>query len=110
MAAMLSWLCACMKNVGLVIVLYIAISFILTLAGSVIQMVLLFMEGMGGKESTISVLRFIDRINVTSGAVYIGAGTKYTMKDILYLTVPAIVSILGFLGLGLWRFNKKDLK
>ena len=109
-SAMLSWLCACMKNVGLVIVLYIAISFILTLAASIITIVLSVLQVTGGKESTIATLEFINKINVTNAATYIGAGTEYTMKDILYLTVPAIVSILGFLGLGLWRFNKKDLK
>lgn len=109
-SAMLSWLCACMKNVGLVIVLYIAISFILTLAASIITIVLTVLQATGGKESTVATLEFINKINVTNSAAYIGTGTEYTMKDLLYLTVPATVSILGFLGLGLWRFNKKDLK
>lgn len=109
-AAMLSWLCACMKNVGLVIVLYIAISFVLVLAGSIMQMVARVMESIGGNENTVSVLKFLDRINVGSAVTYIGTGTKYTLEDILYLTLPSTVGILGFLGLGLWRFNKKDLK
>ena len=109
-SAMLSWLCACMKNVGLVIVLYIAISFILTLAGSIISIVLLFMQTTGGKESTISVLEFISKINVANAATYIGAGTEYTAKDLLYLILPSTVGVVGFLSLGLWKFNKKDLK
>ena len=109
-AAMLSWLCACMKNVGLVIVLYIAISFVLVLAGSIMQMVAMVMETVGGNEKTISVLKFLDRINVGSAVTYIGTGTKYTLEDILYLTLPSTVGLLGFLGLGLWRFNRKDLK
>lgn len=109
-AAMLSWLCACMKNVGLVIVLYIAISFFLVLAGSIMQMVAMVMETLGGNEKTIDLLKFLDRINVASAVTYIGNGTKYTLEDVLYLTLPSIVGILAFLGLGLWRFNKKDLK
>ena len=109
-SAMLSWLCACMKNVGLVIVLYIAISFILTLAASIITIVLTVLQATGGKESTIATLEILNKINVANAAAYIGAGTEYTMKDLLYLTVPAAAGILGFLGLGLWRFNKKDLK
>ena len=109
-AALLSWLCACMKNVGLVIVLYIAISFVLVLAGSIMQMVYTIMETLDGNEKTISVLKFLDRINVASAVTYIGTGTKYTLEDVLYLTIPSIAGILGFLGLGLWRFNKKDLK
>lgn len=109
-SAMLSWLCACMKNVGLVIVFYIAFSFGLTLASSIIQMVLFYMENAGGKESTISILRFVDRINVASAVTYIGTGAKYTCKDLVYLILPSTVGILGFLGLGLRKFNKKDLK
>lgn len=109
-SAMLSWLCVSMKNVGLVIVLYIAFSFALTLVGGILQVVLPILEIIGGKESLVSVLRFLDRINIGTASMYIGTGTEYTLKDILYLTVPAIAGILGFLGLGIWKFNKKDLK
>lgn len=109
-AALLAYLCANMKNVGLVIVLYIAVSFILVIAGSIVQVVVSIMETMGGNERWLSVLRFIDRINVGSAATYIGMGTKYTLKDVLYLTIPSIVGILGFTGFGILRFKKKDLK
>jgi ABC-type transport system involved in multi-copper enzyme maturation permease subunit len=109
-AALLSCLCACMKNVGLVIVLYIAISFALVIAGSILQVVLMVMETMVDHESMVQVLRFIDRINVANAATYIGTGTTYTLEDVLYLTLPATAGTLGLLGLGLWRFNKKDLK
>lgn len=110
MSALLSWLCASMKNVGLVIVLYIAITFALTMAASIIQIIIAFLESIGDQESTLSVLRFFDRINVGNYASYIGQGTKYTLKDVLYLTLPSIVGILGFVSLGLLKFNKKDLK
>ena len=109
-SALLSWLCASMKNVGLVIVLYVAITFFLVMAGSIIQVVITVMEELGGSENTIAVLRFIDRINIGNAAAHIGTGTSYSLEDVLYLTVPSIVGILGFTGLGLWRFNKKDLK
>ena len=109
-SALLSWLCASMKNVGLVIVLYVAITFFLVMAGSIIQVVIAVLQELDGNESTISVLRFIDRINVGSAATYIGKGTSYTLEDVLYLTLPSLAGILGFTGLGLWRFNKKDLK
>ena len=109
-AALLSCLCACMRNVGLVIVLYIAVSLVLVIAGSAVQVVLTVMETSGGREGLMKTLRFVHRINVGSAASYIGMGTSYTGKDILYLTLPALTGILGFTGLGLWRFNKKDLK
>lgn len=109
-AALLSCLCASMKNVGLVIVLYIAASFLLTLAGSVIQIAVPILELTGTNEKLADVLQFIDRINVGTATAYIGVGREYALKDVLYLTIPTVVGILGFVGLGLFRFNKKDLK
>ena len=109
-AALLSWLCAGMKNVGLVIVLYIAISLFLVMAGSIVQVIVEVLEATGGNQRTIDLLRFLDRINVGTAVSYIGMGTEYTLEDVLYLTIPACVGILSFLGLGLWQFNKKDLK
>ncbi len=109
-AAMLSWLCASMKNVGLVIVLFVAIVFALVMAGSIIQVIISVLEVADGSEQTIKILGFINRINVGNAAAYIGMGTEYTLKDVLYLTIPALTGLLGFTGLGLLKFNKKDLK
>lgn len=109
-AALLSWLCASMKNVGLVIVLYIAIALLTVMAGSITQMVLGVLELLGGKEKTIALLRFFDRINVGNAASYIGKGTSYSLEDVLYIVIPPLTGILAFLGLGCWKFNKKDLK
>lgn len=110
-SAMLSWLCASRKNVGLVIVLYIAIAFVLVIAGSIIQVSASVMESLGGNETTVSVLRFLDRINVVSSSTYyIGMGESYELEDVLYLTIPALAGIAGFLGLGILKFNKKDFK
>lgn len=109
-AALLSWLCASMKNVGVVVVLFVAFSFILTLAGSIIAIIIQTLEIIGGSETTLSVLRFVDRINVSRSVAYIGLGSSYSLEDILYLTIPAITGILGFVGLGLMKFNKRDIK
>lgn len=109
-AALLSCLCVSVKNVGLVIVLYIAVALVLVIVGSVIQVVLTLMETTGGNESMVKLLRFVHRINVGNAVTYIGVGTEYTLEDVLYLTIPAGTGILGFVGLGLWRFRKKDLK
>ena len=110
-SAILSWLCATKKNTGLVIVLYIAFAFGLALAGSLIQMLLTVLEPMGAvDEGVINLLRFADRINIANSSAYIGASTEYTAKDVLYLTVPATVGIVGFTTLGLIKFRKKDIK
>lgn len=109
-AALLSFLCACMKNVGLVIVVYIAVSFVLVIAGSIVQVILSVLEISGNNKELTEVLSFVDRINVGMASAHIGMGTKYTLEDVLYLTISPLVGILGFTGLGIWRFNKKDLK
>lgn len=109
-SALLSWLCSAMKNVGLVIVMYIAIDLLLVISGSIVQVILPLAEYAGADGAWIDVLEVLDRINIGNAATYIGQGTSYTTEDVLYLTVPAITGILGFLGLGLLRFNKKDLK
>lgn len=109
-SALLTYLCACMKNVGLVIVLYIAIALILVMAGSLIQVVVTILELTENTETLVSVLHFLGRINVGNAATYIGMGVEYTLEDVLYLTIPATVGILGFTGFGLLSFGKKDLK
>lgn len=109
-SSLLSWLCASMKNVGLVIVLYVAIAFFFIMAGSITQMMLTMIGTMGSDEKIISLLRFADRINVLNSVAYIGIGTEYAVKDVLYLTIPACLGIFGFTTLGLLKFNKKDLK
>lgn len=109
-ASMLSWLCASMKNVGLVIVLYIAIAFVCILIGTILQTVITVMEFVESDESVLSVLRFVSRINMFNVSSQIGTGTHYALKDILYIVVPSTVGIVGFLGLGFLKFRKKDLK
>lgn len=109
-AAMLSWLCAFTKNTGLVVVLYVAIVMILAVGGSVSQMVNLVPGGSAVNQEFLSVLHFFDRVNVCNSAMFIGTGAEYTATDIMYLTIAPIAETLIFLGLGLYKFKRKDLK
>lgn len=109
-ASVLSWLCAAMKNIGLVIVLYIAFTFLLAIVASICQLGITVLEFVEDSESIISALQFIDRINIGNAGRYIGAGDSYTLEDRLFLTIPAITGILMCTSLGLVSFNKKDLK
>lgn len=115
-AAMVSWLCASMKNIGLVIVLYIAFSVLLAITGGIIQGVTMGLEMVNEFSTTkisqhvIDLLHFLDRINVGMAPTFMAANTSYTWEDALYLTIPSLTGIASFLTLGLWRFNKKDLK
>lgn len=109
-SALLSWLCAAMKNVGLTIVLYIAFAFILIIIGSILQGVSAVLEMTGEYENVIPVLQFFSKINVCTSTSYIGMGSSYTLNDALCFTLPPFIGTLGFVCLGLMKFNKKDLK
>lgn len=110
MAALLSFLCTCMKNAGVAIVVYVAITFLLVLVGSIVQAVCAVLQLTGKHQELVDVLLVLDRLNVGRAAAYIGAGTSYTWKDVLYLLLPPLVGILGFTGIGILRFRRKDLK
>lgn len=110
MAALLSLLCGCTKNVGSAIVLYVAITFLLVLVGSIVQAVCAVLQLTGMNPELVDVLLVLDRLNVGRAVAYIGAGTSYTWKDVLYLLLPPLVGILGFTGFGILRFRRKDLK
>jgi ABC-type transport system involved in multi-copper enzyme maturation permease subunit len=109
-SALLSMLCATMKNVGLAIVMYVAISFAMVMIVSIMQVAITVLTTMGDNELLLNTLRFIDRLNVGNSVTYIGGGTEYTVKDVLYLTLPPIALTFLLVGMGTLRFNKRDLK
>ena len=109
-AALVSYLCVSAKNMGLTIVSYAAINLGAGLVGSILMIssqVLAFDES---KEKTVKVLDFFQRINPFVASQYIGAGTSYELKDLIYhLLMPLALAALLIL-LGISKFNRKDLK
>lgn len=109
-ATFMSWLCVTMKNVGLVIVMYIAVVFGFTMIAGILQGVSVVMEMNPDMEETVEVLDFFQRINVFSSSATIGLGTSYTAEDVWYYVLPPLVSTAGLFAHGIWAFNRKDLK
>lgn len=109
-AALVCWLCVTMKNVGLVIVLYVAINLVLTMIAAILQVSIEVLQMGEANSSTIEVLEFFQRINLFNSSMTIGTSTEYATKDVLYIVLPALAGILGLLGLGALKFKKKDLK
>lgn len=109
-SALMSWLCAAMKNVGLVIVLYEAVTFGLAMIGSITQIVFQYLENSGGSESVAEVLSVLDRINVANAVLYIGAGSSYSLEEVLYLILPSLCCGIAFFLLGYFKMKRKDLK
>ena len=109
-SAFVSHLCTTKSNMGIVIVLYIAVVLGCSLIAGVLQVVLMVIKEQANMESTVRILDFIQRINIFNSSATIGLGTSYETKDVLYYTLTPVIGILGLVAHGMWRFSKKDLK
>lgn len=109
-AAFVSWLCVMMRNVGTVIVLYIAVVLGFTMIGTIVQAVGMVMAMEPGMEKTADVLEFFNRINVFMSSATIGQGTAYEAGDVWYYVLPPLAGTAALLGHGMWKFGRKDLK
>lgn len=109
-AAFVSWLCVMMRNIGTLIVLYVAVVLGFTMIGTIVQTVGMVMAMEPGMERTGEILEFFNRINVFMSSATVGQGTAYETKDVWYYVLPPLAGTAALLGHGLWRFNRKDLK
>ncbi len=110
-AAFISWLCVVMKNMGLVIVTYIAVVFGATMIGSILQVAMMVLAEIEiGMEWLIDLLDFLQHINVFMFSANIGLGTSYATSDVLYYVLPPLVGAAALLCHGIFKFRRKDLK
>ncbi|MBE6740209.1 MAG: hypothetical protein E7565_07820 [Ruminococcaceae bacterium] len=109
-AAFMSWLCVTQKNVGMVIVMYIAVVFGATMIAGILQMVLIVIRENPKMENVVSVLDFVQRINVFNSSASIGLGTSYKAEDFVYFVFVPLVFTSGLTAHGIWKFSRKDLK
>ena len=106
-AALIACLCVSMKNAGLAVVLYVAITFLCTILGSIVSAALAFSNP--DDTFTHGLLTFLNNINLFVSPV-IGNVASYGWKELLYVLVPSLVGAALFVGAGLLIFKKKDLK
>ena len=109
-AALVSWLCATRKNVGMVIVMYIAIVFGCTMIAGILQIVIMVLQTNPDMEKTVKILDFVQRINVFNSSATVGMGDSYTLKDSLYYAIPPFAGTVALITHGILKFNRKDLK
>lgn len=109
-SAFVSWLCATRKNVGMVIVMYIAIVLGCTMVAGILQIVIVVLQSTAGSENTIKILEFVQRINIFNSSATIGMGSAYSLKDTLYYVIPPVATTIALIGHGIYKFNRKDLK
>ena len=109
-SAFVCWLCASMKNVGLVIVLYVAVLMALTMIGSILSVIIAVLEHEQTAETAVSIMKFFQNINIFNYGLLIGKGDSYETKQLLYYSLTPVIAGVSLLGLGIIKFNKKDLK
>ena len=105
-AAIVTWIATVSKNMGICILLYLAVSFGLSLIGSIFSVagMLLMPEDRGYK-----LVEFLNALNIYTSAL-IGAGTTYTAKQVLYILLAPVLTITGSMLLGIRMFSRKNLK
>ena len=109
-AALISFLSVSMKNVGLTIVSYAAISMVFTIVSSLLQIGILILES-NGNSTVLPILEFFQNINLfNSLGTVIGQGHTYTLENILYLVLSSVIGIVFYGGFGLLIINKKEIK
>ena len=109
-AALVSWLCVNMKNIGMVIVMYIAVVFGFTMIAGILQIALIVLQTQKDMETLVKILQFVQDINVFNSSATIGIGESYTAKQVWYYALPSVIGTGALLCHGMWKFSRKDLK
>lgn len=105
-SAIVCFLVVFAKNIGLSIVLFIAVSFLFSIIGSIVQAVFIFADP---SQTNYAFLEFLNNVNIFTSTL-IGSDDAYTFKEFLYIIIPPIVGTGILTTLGALIFNKKDLK
>lgn len=106
-SAIVCLLCVCMKNVGLAIVIYVAVNFVFTIVAAIVSVAAAFVDP--ADKFALKALEIIQKANIFV-ASYIGTGTSYTATEVLCVLVPVVVGTTACVLLGTMIFRKKDLK
>ena len=110
-AALVSFLCACTKNMGLAIVAYVAIVMIMSVVTSMLQFGALMIPVADGESSfALKAVEFMQDINVFNFATVIGVGTKYSLREVLCCILSPVLSAIGLTAFGIFKFKGKDIK
>ena len=94
------------KNIGICILLYLAASFGASIVGAVFQVAAMFVSY---ESTSYKIVEFVNALNIFTSTL-IGAGTTYTGKDVLYILMSPVLTVIGSTLLGLKMFSRKNLK
>lgn len=94
------------KNIGICLLLYLAVSFGFSIVGAIFTVIATFMDP---QNAFYGVIEFINALNIYTSAL-IGAGTSYTAKQVIYILMSPVALSVGSTLLGLRAFEHKNLK
>ncbi len=105
-SAIVTFIATNSKNMGVCIVLYLAVCMGFSIVGAIFQVSIFLVE----YESTAyKVLEFINALNLYTSN-FIGQGTTYNLKQVLYILMSPAIMIAGSTLLGIKMFLRKNLK
>ena len=105
-AAIVTLISLIAKGTGTCILLYLAVSFGLTIVGAIFQAAAMFLAP---ESAGYGIVEFINACNIYTSTL-IGAGVTYTAKQVFYILFAPIVLIVGTTVLGQYLFARKNLK
>lgn len=107
MAAMVSFICVLIKNVGGTIVVCVAVIMLFSLIGGIVEVAFYASEEMD--EVVKIILEVVYKANLFSSPI-VGKVDSYTTSDICYAVISPAAFTALFVTLGIITLNKKDLK
>ena len=107
-SALVCFLCAFTKNMGLAIVSYVAVIMIMSIVTSILQIAaMVFTED---SDIAKNIIDFLQNINVFNFSMVIGKVDKYSTEQILCCILSPLFGAAALSFFGALKFNKKDLK
>ncbi len=110
LSAFVCFLSVFMKNVGLVIVSYVAVLLVMSLIDAIFMVALPALEFYEENKLLTDFLTILSKCNIFSTAMPIGTGTSYNLKDLCCILIPTLFGSALWITLGIVLFKKKNLK
>lgn len=105
-SAIVTFIATISKNMGICILLYLAISFGLSIIGSIFSVAIMMLTP---EDTGYKFLEFVNALNIYMSSL-IGSGTSYSAKEVLYILLSPTLITAGCLLLGIRMFSRKNLK
>ncbi len=105
-AAIVTFIATLAKNMGICILLYLAVSFGSSIVGAIFQVAGAFLDP---TSKGYGIVEFLNALNIYTSTI-IGSGTAYSAKEVIYILIAPLSLTAGSILLGIKTFARKNLK